>query len=182
MNPCVLLSWALAVFFCTVAVAAGEAGETPRDLGVIRDRIIARYIPTPGESLDRLAGTSERYARTLREDGSWHDVDYTSEARSRWQTANHLARVRDMTAAYCAPGSPLKDKAALEGAILKALDFWLAKDFRNPNWWWNEIGVQLAMGPALLMLDGTVTAGQKAKGIEIMKRGKWSGWTGQNLI
>ena len=182
MNACVLFLLASGVSFCAFAgdIASGEAVQ--RDVEVIRNRMLARYLPAPGASLDALAARAEGYAKALREDGSWDDVDYGSEARSRWETVNHLARVRDMTIAYRAPGSPVEGKRALEAAILKGLDLWLTKDFRNPNWWWNQIGVQLALGPTLLMLDDGVPPEQRNQGIEIMKRAKWQNWTGQNLV
>ncbi|HOZ49471.1 MAG TPA: polysaccharide lyase family 8 super-sandwich domain-containing protein [Candidatus Hydrogenedentes bacterium] len=166
--------------FGVAAIAADAAAL--EDIEVIRDRIIARYLPAPGAPLERVAAAATGCAQQLAEDGSWPDVDYASDSRSRWATANHLARLRDMTVAYCAPGSPAKGETALVEAICRSLDFWMAEDFRNPNWWWNEIGVQLSLGPTLLLLDGAATPEQQARSIEIMKRSRWATWTGQNLV
>ncbi len=182
MNSYVVLIFALVVSLCIGALAAEPKNGGPRDVEVIRGRIIARYLPAPGASLDRLAKTAEGYAQNLGEDGSWSDVNYACQARSRWETAKHLGRLRDMTVAFSATGSPVEGQAELKDAILKALDCWFTKDFQSPNWWWNEIGVQLTMGPVFLMLDDAVRPEQTARGIEIMKRSRWAGWTGQNLV
>ncbi|MBN2307540.1 MAG: polysaccharide lyase 8 family protein [Candidatus Hydrogenedentes bacterium] len=182
MDSSLLLISAVAVSLCAAADAANPDADALRDVEVVRSRILARYVPGPGASLDRIAASASDYVETLGEDGSWPDVDYANQARTAWTASHHLSRIRTMATAYCAPGSPANGDAALKAAILKALDFWFAKDLRNPNWWWNEIGVQLTLGPALLMLDDTLTPEQKARGIEIMKRSDWAGWTGQNLV
>ncbi|MCH5378109.1 MAG: polysaccharide lyase beta-sandwich domain-containing protein, partial [Planctomycetes bacterium] len=66
-------------------------------------------------------------------------------------------------------------------AALKALDGWLRLDPRNPNWWWNEIGVPKTLLPILLLLDDDLTDAQRSRGASILRRAK-IGMTGQNLV
>lgn len=148
------------------------------DLQVIRDRIVNAKIPGNGESAARAA---QDYMNTIQTDGSWADIDYAHKARSRWHTAEHVSRISTMTLAYADQKSALKDNTELLEKTLAALDYWLEKDFQNPNWWWNQIGIPRSLGVPLLILEDSLSAEQKAKAVALMKRSKWDKWTGQNL-
>ncbi len=116
-----------------------------------------------------------------RADGTWPDIDYSSQIRSRWPVRDHLERARDLAKAWALPGGALRGDAAVKTAALRALDHWLAKDFRNPNWWHNEIGIPRAMSELLVLMDAELSPEQRAAGLRIVARAK-IGRTGQNLL
>jgi chondroitin AC lyase len=166
-----------ACFFVLMATASPTADA--QDVDTLRQRILAVSGKSNPQSV---AASARKSVASLQEDGSWPDIDYADTSRSRWATAAHMYRLREMATAFHAEGSPLRGDAELKDSILRALDFWFEKDLRNPNWWWNEIGSQLTLGPSLLMLSDTLTPAQKDKGVALLKRSKWERWTGQNLV
>ena len=87
----------------------------------------------------------ERLIREQRADGSWPSVDYTTALRSQWPANEHLKNLRTLAGARRTPET--------EQAFHKALGFWLNGRFRNPNWWWNQIGVPLSVGASALLMD-----------------------------
>ncbi|MBN2475519.1 MAG: polysaccharide lyase 8 family protein [Pirellulales bacterium] len=149
--------------------------STVSDLETIKARILASLLEPV------TAATAEGLIETLRPDGSWPNVDYQSARRSAWPPYRHLANVGVLTRAYKSPDSSLRDDPRLRGAVLAALDYWLKHDFRNSNWWWNEIGVPKGLAPTLLLLKDELTPAQRNRGLEILRRAK-IGMTGQNLV
>lgn len=80
------------------------------------------------------------YIATMKDDGSWADVDYNSMQRSVWPTGNHLNRILQITLAL-KNGYFLDDKQVeVKGAIHKSFGYWIKNDFTCPNWWYNNIG------------------------------------------
>jgi len=144
----------------------------------IKARLVEDLLPDDpkGSEAKRLLGAASGYAAALRADGTCPDVDYANRTSSAWKTPRHLSRVCELAKARrLAGGEALKPKA------LAALDHWLAKDYKNSNWWWNQIGVPRKMGEILLLLEPDLAAAQKTKGLEILKRAK-IGMTGQNRV
>src|SRR5205814_10435107 len=66
--------------------------------------------------------------------------------------------------------------------IERALDHWLEHDYRNPNWWHNEVGTPQLLGSAALLLGSDLSQDRLDKIVVIMKRSVWTKWTGQNLV
>lgn len=116
-----------------------------------------------------------------RGDGTWPDLDYSSQIRSRWPAREHIERTRDLAKAWALPGGALQGDAAVRTAVLRALDRWLAKDYRNPNWWHNEIGIPRAMSELVLLMESELSPEQKNAALRIVARAKISR-TGQNLL
>ncbi|MFW6107840.1 MAG: polysaccharide lyase 8 family protein [bacterium] len=145
----------------------------------IKQRIRAALAP------DRLSKRHvdqlRRHAQTLRPDGSWPDIDYRDRTRSGWPVARHLRRLHRMAQAFHAEARELPDRPELKKKILAGIDHWLAHDYRNPNWWWNRIGVPMRLGRVLILMDEELSEKQLAAGIRIMKRSR-VGMTGANLV
>jgi chondroitin AC lyase len=150
-----------------------------KDLETVRRRIRASLLP------DKLSKTAAeratRHADSIRPDGGWQDIDYRNRTRSGWPVARHLRRLFDMAVAYRTQGQALSGEAALRKKTLAGIDYWLAKDFRNPNWWWNQIGVPMFLGRVLIVMEEDLSSEQLAAGIRIMKRSR-VGMTGANLV
>ena len=90
------------------------------------------------------------FANSVRDDGSWADIDYKTVSTT------HLERTRRMSAARY--GSKFgKDKPQVyERAIVRALKYWVEHDFRDPNWWVNEIAIPKPMADLLLVVKGDI--------------------------
>ena len=168
----------------TAAAVLGRAhAEAPpagkADLMTVKKRIYASRLPAADDT--RTATQAAGHAKSISPDGTWKDVDYRSRQPSSWPAARHLGRLRVMAGALRQPGGEMAGNAGLKAATLRGLDHWLKKDYRNPNWWWNEIGVPMQLGQVLVLVDRDLTPAQRAAGVRIMKRSR-IGKTGQNLV
>ena len=123
------------------------------------------------------AEASEKHVRRLihaqRADGSWPSIDYASAVRSQWPTSKHLKNLKSIANAHRTPET--------EQAFHKALGFWLNGRFRNPNWWWNQIGVPLSVGASALLMDDVLTAEERAGVVKLMQESRIQ-MTGQNKV
>lgn len=130
---------------------------------------------------------ARRWASQMREDGSWADIDYADQARDFWKTEIHLKRTLAMAAEYArdaAKGAPDSKGAAVAGlkaATLESAHYWISHDFKNPNWWQNEIGVPKDLVTAMLLVEDGMSAEEKAGGLAIVGRATIS-MTGQNRV
>ncbi|MBQ6141545.1 MAG: hypothetical protein IJI54_09690 [Kiritimatiellae bacterium] len=118
----------------------------------------------------------ERAARlvaTQRDDGSWPDVDYVNMTRSMFNAVRHFYNMRVIARS---PRTPEKERA-----LHKALAFWLDGGFRNPNWWWNRIGVPLPLGTVALLMDDILSAEERARVVKALQVSK-IGMTAQNRV
>jgi len=114
-----------------------------------------------------------KYVATLGADGRWPDVDYKTVTQSAWPVRDHLRRMKAI--------ARVPHTAESVAAFRLALGAWLRGGFRNPNWWWNEIGVPLELGAACLAMDGELTESERAAVVERLRESK-IGMTGQNRI
>ena len=171
----VVLAATLILISGTSATVAENTASGGMD--VIKSRILEPLLSSGASAADE----ASRLARSMNPDGGWPDIDYADSTRSGWKLSAHLSRLTVLASAYCSPLSPLRGDKDTGDAVNRALDFWLIRDFQNSNWWWNVIGVPRSLGPALLMIEDKLTPEQRAKGIEILERGKL-GMTGQNLV
>jgi chondroitin AC lyase len=120
---------------------------------------------------------------TVAPDGSWEDIDYLDQQlMGEWAASRHLARLFTLAQAYRQPEGAFAGNPQVRQACVAALDYWLAQDFQNPNWWWNEIGVPTSLGNVLVLLADDLSEAQRVKGGEIFRRSRWARWTGQNLM
>ena len=140
------------------------------------DRLVSRYADATAATQD-ISGAA-KYRATIRPDGSWADIDYADQRRSRWTTGiQHLGH---RLCALAADWRRNRDGASLAAAHL-ALRFWLSRRFTNPNWWWNVIGVPMSIGNAALMMDEELTDEERHGVIEVMSVKESKTMNGQNL-
>ena len=163
-----------------------SAADTPTDLGRLRDQM-RQYLlqPTPKTSEDVFTSSSipqvQQWTASLQPDGTWSDIAYHDQTPNFWKTAGHLNRTLAMAKRYAAIRRDGKADPALRRATLFALDYWLTQDFRNPNWWQNDIGVPSAVGDVLLLMQEDLSPSELAQGTAIMARAKIER-TGQNKV
>jgi chondroitin AC lyase len=155
---------------------SGAGGFSPSAAADDFSRIVDRYRQTLlGEAPGRLKPRAAREAPDVRgwmaslgPEGAWPDIDYANRDRSNWQTSLHLDRTRLMARALVDPDGPWHGEAALRAATLRALDYWLANRFQNPNWWHNRIGVPMAMRDILVLLDDQLTGERRAAALQVL--------------
>ncbi|HEX5244364.1 MAG TPA: hypothetical protein VFW23_13960, partial [Tepidisphaeraceae bacterium] len=170
------------------ARAAGRQAAQPRPpalaaVAVVRQRLVQSLLPTDRAAIESLNELAAKNAASLSADGHWPDVDYASQERSEWATADHLDRVLRMAKAERVLREEGRPDSALEGKINLALKWWTDHDYHNPNWWWNEIGVPMLLGQIGNLMLERIPAPELGKIAAIMKRSDWRRvpWTGANL-
>ena len=163
------------------AQTPATASSASSDIAMVRDRYVASVLPVGSAAIEDLHEQATKDAATLKTDGSWPDIDYTAAQRSGWVTADHVQRILVMAKSARVYRDAGRPDTALEDKILLALKWWTDHDYRNPNWWWNEIGIPQLMGEIGNLMLPQIPAGELAKMITIMKRSDWHRWTGANL-
>ncbi len=139
------------------------------------------HMPCADQLLESLTETEEKGLYV------WQDIDYETANRSVWPAANHYARLL----AILIGNSPdrLKNDGVYREKTVGALRFWLARDFSNPNWWYNDIGVPKNIGDIALLLYEAMDDETLEKAVGIVSRGSMAvcsdiseKWTGTNLL
>ena len=167
MKKATLLSIASAAFLLVPAfLSAGD--------GI--DRLVSRYADVA--AADRDVSGVARLRESILSDGSWADIDYADQRRSKWTTGTQHLRQR--LCALAADWRRNRNSASLAVAHL-ALQFWLSRRFTNPNWWWNVIGVPMSIGETALMMGAELTDEERRGVIEIMSVKEPGNMNGQNL-
>ena len=149
--------------FAAVAAADGP----PPAVAALKANAVREYLRGAAASADSLA--------SVRDDGSFADVDYASRDRGSWPAGASVERIRAL--AVAAAKNPEAPRFA--DAFRRALGHFLDLDPRNPNWWWNEIGVPMHLGPALVVGEGLLTPELRDKGVRRLTRVRF-GMSGQN--
>lgn len=89
----------------------------------------------------------------------FNDIDYTKDQdRSSWPAGSHLSRTLQLTVL-----ANKKNDASLKDIALKCLYHWIYSNYRNTNWWQNEIGAnQNLSNIAMFSFDDLTKKGQDA--------------------
>ncbi|MBN2211924.1 MAG: polysaccharide lyase 8 family protein, partial [Sedimentisphaerales bacterium] len=119
--------------------------------------------PNVQASLNDLSAIAQFRRDTIAADGSWPDLDYDELEDSDWDPQWHYRYIYWMSVAWHTPNQALYHDDSLWPAVEKALDYGynnLLSETLNisGNWWWNEIGVPMYLGPALLLAEGKIDA------------------------
>lgn len=122
-----------------------------------------------------------KYLTTLRNDGSWSDINYLDTKRSGWEVKDHAERTLALCKEYYLRKKAGRKTDVLVKAIHSAMNYWFNHRFRCTNWWYNEIGIPRTFGPAFLLFENEMSADEKQKAIEVMASSRF-GRTGQNKI
>lgn len=125
-------------------------------------------------------GCISNWVASQRDDGTWPDIDYASTRLSNWPTSFHTGRMALMATDYASPDSTHFRDKKLARSILKAWDWWTARDLQNPNWYPNKISVPGNLCAVALLLRDQMSPEQFEAGLKIMKRAKASS-SGANL-
>jgi chondroitin AC lyase len=151
------------------------------ELLTIKQRLRDSVLPKSQTDKARLHEVAAKHLATLRDDGTWFTIDYGDASVSAWGVAEHLSRTLLMAKACVTPGQSLYGDAPAIRKTLAALQFWLDKDYTNTNWWWNQIGVPQQIAEIVILIEPDISAAQKTKAMEILKRAPLD-YTGANLL
>ncbi|HEX2951142.1 MAG TPA: polysaccharide lyase 8 family protein [Armatimonadota bacterium] len=157
------------------------------DLATITQRINESSLKIDSSRLPLLQQTVKERMATLQADGHWADIDYTNQNRASWAPMQHLSYLYNMTQLYCLPGQALYGDEILKQKILVAYQYWLTRQLRCVNWWYNDIGCPLSLARTMLLCRDILSPSQLADGIKYLDRYPWSAWppsqsTGENLV
>jgi Polysaccharide lyase family 8, C-terminal beta-sandwich domain./Polysaccharide lyase family 8, N terminal alpha-helical domain./Polysaccharide lyase family 8, super-sandwich domain. len=167
---------ALLLLFFSASLFAQKKLTYSADLKQLHQNILSEYLDGPLRT-----DTLQPLCDKLLPNGSWADINYTSQQRGSWPTVLHLSYINTFSRAYQKPGSAFYHNPKMKETILKALNFWLENDFQCPNWWYPEIGVPMQLAPILILMENDLSADQLSKGIKILDRAKIR-MTGQNKV
>ncbi|WP_345952918.1 polysaccharide lyase family 8 super-sandwich domain-containing protein [Mucilaginibacter sp. PAMB04168] len=180
-------SYAILFTICLVPFAAFGQGVTGSDLDYVRSttrRLLLSDTAYATEQSYRVTDDVKYttdgpgYFKSLKEDGSWADLDYQSPMRSAWLPSWHLYRTMLMCRVYYKTHDAVYLKA-----VHLALKFWVKNDFQCSNWWQNNINTPFAFSSLMIMLDKDAIPEELAYLNQVLvKRMPVYRATGQNLI
>ncbi|WP_087018288.1 polysaccharide lyase family 8 super-sandwich domain-containing protein [Thaumasiovibrio subtropicus] len=109
-----------------------------------------------------LQAYADQHLATLAADGSWPDLDYTSQSPTNWPPAKHLARMRVIAAAYQDSQS-----AIYLDATINALNHWYSVK-PTAHWWWEDIGKPQALGRVSVLLGDALPDNLRQEAVAIL--------------
>lgn len=171
----------LSVTLCVCNLLGGPLSQS--DVDIVRTRFVASVLPSDADGTAEIHALGAKYAATLRDDGTWPDVNYADQSRAAWKAAAHLDRTLLMAKSARLFRNAGKTNTQLESQTLRATSAWTTHDYKNPNWWWNQIGAPQLLGEIACLIDPILPPDQREKIAHIIQRGDWrqGRWTGGNL-
>ncbi|MDQ1142618.1 polysaccharide lyase family 8 super-sandwich domain-containing protein [Pedobacter agri] len=124
----------------------------------------------------------KNWLATLDQNGKWPDVDYADQNSSAWKTTEHLDRIVKISIAYQKTGNRYYQNTLAGAVISRGINHWLNNLYRNPNWWYNEIGIP-QFWRDIITLDGDFLEAELCtKALNILRQFKIRpNFTGANL-
>ena len=114
-------------------------------------------------------------------DGRWADINYADNSLTNWEPVVHLSRLKSMSKSYC---EQTDKQSALSISLLagieKGLSTWYIAGCKSTNWWYNDIGQQLEIGPILALMKNYLQTATIATGCSYLRVS--SGAEGTNLV
>ena len=169
------------VVFCCFIISFFAMISFADDIDALKERLATVY--KAGKTAYGLIApdSAANYLSLQRADGSWSDINYADASDGDWKPRNHLHRLFIMSIAFNRSGHPnFLDTAMLRG-IIAGLDYWYVNDaaIGSGNWWHNDIGQQLYLGPLLIIMEAHLDAAHVQRGSNFLNDPSMSG---QNLI
>jgi len=120
----------------------------PTDFDIIKNRVVETLMKPAVNDAE-----VEMLVKTIRDDGTWPDIDYKDVSREGFQHARHLANMVDLALAYKTKTSKYHKNQKVKTTIESALKNWVDHDYFCDNWWHNQIGTPNNL-VALMLLIG----------------------------
>ena len=125
------------------------------------------------ESLPSDASAEELYqalvATDTREGWYWSDIDYKNPLKSFWPAAKHYERMQLIL--NCFGKSRLLCDGEYAERMTGALRYWLSNDFKNPNWWHDQIGTPQGIGDVAIRMRSVLDKETLAEVANLISRG-----------
>ena len=168
------LSFGIAACLCWGCRAADA--DRMKDLETVKARIMAD-LRAKAPDLKKLRAS----VQSQQPDGSWKEIVYEAKDRMLWPPMEHLDRLSQLAEGYASGKVPETERTAVAQAFVKGFDFWVARDPKSLNWWYNEIGAVQSLYLTMLLAEPLLTDGRREKGCALLARSKLA-MTGQNLV
>jgi hypothetical protein len=170
MRPRLLLRLPAAVL---LALPTAQADGANGDVSAVAERLLQALL---GQAV--APAVAQKDAAALRPDGSWADVNYNDTTRTGgWSPHLHLQRMQNLAAATRATND-----SSLIAPTRRAIDFWLQRDPRSLNWWWNELSVPATIADTALLFQPWIASPHTlAVMVKFMERANYGQRTGANL-
>ena len=167
-------------FVVSLSIAQLACGQAPGEQSTAK-LVVARYRQIVLQQPPLPAEEVERFIKDLDGDGAWPDLNYADKHPSAWQPKEHLYRIRWFALALAAGDASSEQQSKLSNAFNRSLDHWLAKRYRCPNWWWNEIGTPQVMRDVAILLNDRLEGERRQGVLEVIGQSRVHG-AGANLL
>ncbi len=173
----IMIKLKVSLFLIVIALCFGTAqSQAPYQ------QVIGRYknflIAQDATSIDSI----KHWLKSLDANGQWNDIDYKDQNPSSWKTTEHLNRIVKISIAYQNQKGGSYRSKLLADVILKATNHWIDFDYRNRNWWYNEIGVPQFWRDILILNTDLFNENVNKKALAIFSHYKLKEvFTGANL-
>jgi len=180
----------MTVVFLLLMNAETLRAQSPDDLAKVKQQVIAFHARVPVLEPNQYSNPPvpdaeiQGWIKTLGPDGSWPDIDYKSQVVSGWNPLNHMRRLSILGSIYAKTKLDGHPDAALLATVTKALDFWLDHTpvcRTNGGWWYNQVGAPNVLTDTMLIIEDTLSPGEKAKGLKLTATHVYKA-TGENLV
>ncbi|WP_425396477.1 polysaccharide lyase family 8 super-sandwich domain-containing protein [Aeoliella sp.] len=158
-----------------------HAANATSDLQQHFEQVLQRHRQVLKVAPSMQADEVQRLISSLSDSGSWDDLDYDDQSHAGWIPCDHLLRARAMAQAYATESQPLAGDAELRAAINRAVEHWVTKRYKCPNWWYNRIGVPQAMRDVVVLMGDDLDEHLQPGVIEVIDQCTMGG-TGANLV
>ncbi|MFW5871191.1 MAG: polysaccharide lyase family 8 super-sandwich domain-containing protein [Verrucomicrobiota bacterium] len=145
--------------------AMADTENTLKDIKIVRGRFVDELFENKPS-----ASRVRELIETIREDGSWPDINYKDVSSTGWDHKRHLANMLTLSVAFKSPGSEFHNQPAVRATILSAFDYWLKHDFKGQNWYHNIISTPSMITDILLLMNDELNAAQRKKAYRIAGR------------
>ena len=155
------------------------------DIATMRQRVLEMILWPTKDNITNIVQLAVNANEKMNSSCYWEDINYNDRTAAVWAVEEHLIRVNYMLQAVTVPGSSVQNDSRLLAGAHCALNVWLVRDWSNPNWWFNQIGIPLLITGELILLGDNATSFEIEKITAISYRADW--WahdpgTGANLV
>ena len=125
---------------CTVIPSA--------DTDVARVRANMREdVLSSGSSSD----TVDSFLKSMKDDGSWKDINYADRTRTGFDPSKHMERMKLFAQEGVRAGWTSGRGKTMAEALTKGLKYWFTVKPESDNWWHQTIGIPGILGPTLVL-------------------------------
>jgi len=166
-----------------------KMGVTPATAQAMRDvldryaRLLLQEPIAPEEQL-------RHWIATQAPDGSWPDIDYTDRDGVVWRVLEHINRMGQIARAWAKEGHALHGNAEALSAVARGIDCWGERRPRNPNWFYNRIGLPIRLIEPLVLVNDALEESRRQTALSLMDQATedpsahahYTRETGSNLV